>query len=129
MSGIQKIDDAAFITFENTIREASAALSSNLRSLVNAVGQAQGAWTGEAARAFVKAQHDLNDDHDALRRLIDGIHDAVALTRKSGKATDADVMAGFRSIDVNGAAAGGHLDARSTQTGLSAGLESKIDAY
>ncbi|MEU4210582.1 WXG100 family type VII secretion target [Streptomyces sp. NPDC026206] len=129
MSGIQKIDDAAFIAFENSIREASAALSSNLKSLVNAVAQAQGAWSGEAARAFVSAQRELNDDHDAVRRLIDGIHDAVALTRKSSHANDADVMASFKSIDVNGSAAGGHLAAGSTQTGLSAGLESRIDAY
>ncbi|MFF4221246.1 WXG100 family type VII secretion target [Streptomyces abikoensis] len=129
MSGIQKIEDAAFVAFENSISEASAALSSNLKSLVNAVAQAQAAWSGQAATAFVQAQQALNDDHDALRRLIDGIHEAVALTRKSSHANDADVMSSFKSIDVNGAAAGGHLAAGSTQTGLSVGLESKISAY
>ncbi|GAA2725716.1 MULTISPECIES: WXG100 family type VII secretion target [Streptomyces] len=128
-SDIQKIDDAAFVAFENSLKEASAAMSANLKSLVNAVEQVKPAWEGRAAQAFTTAQMQLNDDHDALRRLLDGIHDAVALTRKSSHANEEAVVSSFKSIDVNGGAAGGHLDAKSTQTGLSAGLDSKIHEY
>ncbi|KJY41239.1 hypothetical protein VR41_13505 [Streptomyces sp. NRRL B-1568] len=129
MSDIQKIEDAAFRKFENTLEETSGKLASNLKSLEGVIDIAKGAWEGEAAQAFVQAQQALNADHDALRRLLDGIHEAVKLTRKDAHANDAEVMASMKKIDVNGAAAGGHLAAHSTQTGISAGLESKIDAF
>ncbi|KUJ64106.1 hypothetical protein ACZ90_61800 [Streptomyces albus subsp. albus] len=131
MSDTQKISDAAFISFEGSIQETSTQLSSNLKKLADAIATVQGAWTGGGASAFVTAQRALNDDHDALRRLIDGIHDAVALTRKSSRANDDDILSQFRSIDVNGAAAGGHLAPGGHGAGLGAGLEagSKIANY
>ncbi|GHF55131.1 MULTISPECIES: WXG100 family type VII secretion target [Streptomyces] len=129
MSNIQQISDESFSKFENTLKEASAALSANLKSLVGVIDTAKAAWQGQAADAFVQAQHALNEDHDALRRLLDGIHEAVSLTRKSAHANDGDVMASMRAIDVNGAAPGGHLAPHSHQTGLSAGLDSKLNLY
>ncbi|MEV6671542.1 hypothetical protein [Streptomyces sp. NPDC051162] len=129
MSDTQKISDPAFIKFEGKIRETSEALSANLRSLADAIATVEAAWTGAGAQAFRTAQLALNDDHDALRRLIDGIHDAVSLTRKSSHANDADIMATFNKIDVNGAAPGGHLGSMGPGAGVSAGLESKISSY
>ncbi|MEU5421308.1 WXG100 family type VII secretion target [Streptomyces sp. NPDC001407] len=129
MSDTQKISDPAFTQFEGAIRETSEALSANLRSLADAIATVEAAWTGAGAQAFRTAQTALNEDHDALRRLIDGIHDAVALTRKSSHANDADIMATFNKIDVNGSAAGGHLGSLGAGAGVSAGLESKISSY
>jgi uncharacterized protein YukE len=125
----QSISYAAFQQFENTIGQVSGELSTNLKNLANAIATVQAAWVGEGASAFTRAQIALNDDHDALRRLIDGIHEAVITTRNLGSGNDADVLSSFRSIDVNGDAAGGHLGANSTQTGISAGLDSKISGY
>ncbi|RLU96587.1 hypothetical protein CTZ27_16310 [Streptomyces griseocarneus] len=129
MAEIQKISDPAFQTFEGQIRETSEALSGNLRALADVLATVGSAWTGAGAQAFRTAQTALNEDHDALRALIDGIHDAVAMTRKMSHANDADIVARFRQIDVNGSAAGGHLGSLGKDAGLSAGLDSKIDAY
>lgn len=125
----QSISYAAFQKFESTIGQVSGELSKNLKNLADAIATVQAAWVGEGASAFTRAQMALNEDHDALRRLIDGIHEAVITTRNMGSSNDADVLASFKGIDVNGAAAGGHLAAGSTQTGISAGLDSKISGY
>lgn len=127
----QKISDPAFQKFENTIETVSTDLSANLKSLADAVATVQAAWTGSGAGAFQKAQVTLNEDHDALRRLIDGIHEAVTQTRKYGGANDQHVLSSFNRIDVNGDAAGGHLAPGAGGSGLGAGLEtgSKISGY
>ncbi|MFC5725008.1 WXG100 family type VII secretion target [Streptomyces gamaensis] len=121
MSDTQKISDHAFFKFENSIQETSEALSANLRTLVNAIATVEAAWTGAGADAFRRAQTSLNEDHNALRQLIDMIHEAVSLTRKYGHANDGDVLASFNRIDVSGASA--------TGTGTGVGMASKIDNY
>ncbi|MEX2983939.1 WXG100 family type VII secretion target [Streptomyces sp. C36] len=132
MSG-QSINYETFAKFENTIGEVTGHLSKNLQNLANLLETVRAGWQGEGANAFVTAQRALNDDHDALRRLIDGIHQAASATRRATSANDHDVLASFKGIDVNGAAAGGHLGGMSQANGgtsdVSAGLTSKIDSY
>ncbi|GHF74735.1 hypothetical protein GCM10010218_64750 [Streptomyces mashuensis] len=130
----QSIDYATFQRFENTIGDVTEAFSKNLRNLASLLESVRVGWQGKGADAFVTAQLALNDDHDALRRLIDGIHQAAIATRRSSGGNDQEVLATFRGIDVNGAAAGGHLGSMGsapTNVGsdVSTGLNSKIDGY
>lgn len=133
MSGSQRVSDAAFQKFEQSIGLVSQELSANLRTLANAIATVDAAWTGGAANEFKLAQSALNDDHDALRRLIDGIHEAVVLTHRASGANDSELAGSLRGIDVNGGDSGGHLSGKSGVSGLGAGTEggitSKIDGY
>ncbi|MCA6095888.1 WXG100 family type VII secretion target [Streptomyces sp. SCA3-4] len=96
MADVQKVDDAHFRAFKNSIEESSAAFSANLRTLVNAIDNVAGRWEGEAALAFKQAQRELNADHDAVRRLIDEFSLAVTETHKNSKANDADIAASMK---------------------------------
>ncbi|MGK5628059.1 WXG100 family type VII secretion target [Streptomyces sp. URMC 123] len=126
----QSISYEAFQKFENAISTTSTHFSTNLKNLANTIATVQAGWKGDGAAAFTTAQRSLNEDHDALRRLIDGIHDAVITTRRMGSNNDAEVLASFKSIDVNGAAAGGHLAVgQNNLGGVSDGLSSKISSY
>ncbi len=113
MSGNQKISDAAFKKFSDSMDETSQAFSSNLRTLANAIANLDGGqWKGEGHAAFRKAQISLNDDHDAVRRLLDGIREAVVLTHRASGANDGEIASSLNKVDVNGAAPGGHLSSK-----------------
>jgi len=123
MSGSQHVSDAAFQSFEASIEQIGSELATNLKTLANAVATVEAAWKGAGASAFQKAQSDLNLDHEALQKLIKGIHEAVVLTHRSSGANDSEIAGRLQKVDVNGGAAGGQLD-----PGSSSGV-SKIDLY
>ncbi|MBF6045637.1 hypothetical protein GO001_10430 [Streptomyces sp. NRRL B-1677] len=110
-NGKQKVSDQAFKTFTDAIDTTSSHFSANLRQLANVIATLDGgsSWKGDAHSAFRKAQMDLNDDHDRVRRMIDRVREAVALTHRTSGATDAEIAAQMRGVDVSGggAASGG----------------------
>ncbi|MFH8790562.1 WXG100 family type VII secretion target [Streptomyces roseoverticillatus] len=119
MSGSEKdshkVTDEAFKTFTDAIDKTSGHFSANVRQLANVIATLDGgSWKGEAHQAFRKAQKDLNDEHDRVRRMIDRVREAVVLTHRSSGATDAEIAAQMRGVDVNGGgsshggAGGGH---------------------
>ncbi|MEU8823113.1 hypothetical protein [Streptomyces sp. NPDC048636] len=125
MSGTQRISDAAFKKFETDLGLVSQGLSTNLRTLINAVATVESAWTGQAGMKFNEKQTALNADHEALRQLIVQIHEAVELTHRSSGANDGEIASMLGRIDVNGSDAGGGLG--SGKDGLEPG--SKVDKY
>ncbi|MFB6534850.1 WXG100 family type VII secretion target [Streptomyces noursei] len=110
MAGNTALTYAEIEKLKNEIQSGSQSMSAQLRTLVNAIAAVETAWTGQGASAFRQAQNALNEDHAALRRMLDGIKDAVARTSVTSDANDAEVLSSFRGIDVNGGAAGGRLD-------------------
>ncbi|MEV4439756.1 WXG100 family type VII secretion target [Streptomyces sp. NPDC049577] len=109
MAGDQKINDEAFNTFKNTIDQASQAFTANLRTLANAIANVDGGqWKGDAHAAFRAAQLQLNEDHDAVRRLIDHLSEAVAKTHRDSGANDAEIAASIKGVDAGVTSAGGH---------------------
>ncbi|SHK96442.1 WXG100 family type VII secretion target [Streptomyces yunnanensis] len=117
MAGNTALTYAEIERLKGEIQSGSQAMSSQLRTLVNAIATVESAWTGQGASAFKQAQNALNEDHAALRRMLDGINDAIAHTSTTSKANDAEVLSSFRGIDVNGAAPGGNLN-----TGSASGI-------
>lgn len=104
MSDKQKVTDASFNAFKSSMEESSQAFTANLRTLVNAIENVSGRWQGRAHDAFVRAQTELNDEHDAVRRLIDDVREAVALTHKNASANDGDIASRIKGVDVSGGA-------------------------
>ncbi|MFF7727649.1 WXG100 family type VII secretion target [Streptomyces sp. NPDC008001] len=112
----QKVSDEAFKAFTDAIDKTSSHFSANLRQLANVIATLDGgsSWKGEAHKAFRKAQSDLNDDHDRVRRMIDRVREAVVLTHRASGATDGEIAAQMKGIDVSGGgsaaagAGGGH---------------------
>lgn len=111
MSEKQQVTEASFNTFKNNMDEASQAFTANLRTLVNAIENVSGRWSGDAHQAFVTAQTQLNEEHDAVRRLIDHVREAVAFTYNNATANDGDIASRIKGVDAGGGS-GGH-DAQS----------------
>ncbi|WKU47330.1 WXG100 family type VII secretion target [Streptomyces sp. VNUA116] len=107
MSGSEKdshkVSDEAFKNFTDAIDKTSSHFSANLRQLANVIATLDGgSWAGEAHRAFRQAQSDLNDEHDRVRRMIDRVREAVVLTHRASGATDAEIAAQMKGVDVTG---------------------------
>lgn len=123
MTDKQKVDDKAFKTFTDAMDLTTGHFSANLRKLANVIATLDGgSWKGDAHRAFRKAQMDLNDDHDRVRRLVDQVREAVVLTHRSTGATDAEIAATMKGVDTAGAPAGSGGGGQHTPT-------SGIDKY
>ncbi|WP_058046540.1 WXG100 family type VII secretion target [Streptomyces roseifaciens] len=129
-NGRQKVSDEAFKTFTDAIDKTSSHFSANLRQLANVIATLDGgsSWKGEAHRAFRKAQSDLNDDHDRVRRMIDRVREAVVLTHRASGATDAEIAAQMKGVDIGG---GGAAPASSSASaaGAHGAPSSGIDNY
>ncbi|MEU1677160.1 WXG100 family type VII secretion target [Streptomyces roseifaciens] len=127
-NGRQKVSDEAFKAFTDAIDKTSSHFSANLRQLANVIATLDGgsSWKGEAHSAFRKAQSDLNDDHDRVRRMIDRVREAVVLTHRASGATDAEIAAQMKGVDVGG---GGAAPASAPATGAHGTPSSGIDTY
>ncbi|WP_424893483.1 WXG100 family type VII secretion target [Streptomyces sp. XH2] len=102
-----KVTDEAFKKFTDAIDKTSGHFSANLRQLANVIATLDGgSWKGEAHQAFRKAQSDLNDDHDRVRRMIDRVREAVVLTHRASGATDAEIAAQMKGVNVHGGGSG-----------------------
>ncbi|MDT0547189.1 hypothetical protein [Streptomyces lonegramiae] len=122
----QKVSDSAFQTFTNELDQSIQGFASNMKLMADILATVDAGWQGVGAGAFKKAQMDLELDHDAVRRLVAGIREAVVQTHRSGGANDDDIAAQLKGIDVNGAAAGGHITPGSNVDGLGAGTDGRI---
>ncbi|GAA0481079.1 WXG100 family type VII secretion target [Streptomyces sp. NPDC046215] len=122
-NGKQKVSDQAFKTFTDAIDQTSSHFSANLRQLANVIATLDGgSWKGEAHSAFRKAQMDLNDDHDRVRRMVDRVREAVVLTHRSSGATDGEIAAKMKGVDVGGGST-------APAAGQGGGPSSGIDRY
>ncbi|WP_063728421.1 hypothetical protein [Streptomyces sp. RTd22] len=115
MSGGQRLSEQHFVKFENDLDVASGHLATNVKNLVLALEAVQTGWTGGAAGEFDVAQRALNEDHEAVRKLVERIKEAVQLTRRAGGANDQELATTFRKANGSG--------------GDGSGLKSKLDDY
>ncbi|MER6145581.1 WXG100 family type VII secretion target [Streptomyces sparsogenes] len=122
----QRVSDSAFQTFTNELDQSIQGFASNMKLMADILATVDSGWQGQGAGAFKKAQMDLEQDHDAVRRLVDGIREAVALTHRASGANDDDIASQLKAIDVNGSAAGGHITPGSSVGGLGAGTDAPI---
>ncbi|MEU8546924.1 WXG100 family type VII secretion target [Streptomyces roseoverticillatus] len=124
-SDSHKVTDEAFKRFTDAIDQTSSHFSANLRQLANVIATLDGgsSWKGDAHTAFRKAQSDLNDEHDRVRRMIDRVREAVVLTHRASGATDAEIAAQMKGVNVGGGSHGG------AGGGHSAPPPSKIDLH
>ncbi|MEN2421901.1 WXG100 family type VII secretion target [Streptomyces rimosus] len=106
MAGNTALTYAEIEKLKSEIRSGSQSMTAQLRTLVNAIAAVESAWTGQGASAFKQAQNALNEDHAALRRMLDQINEAVSQTSVTSQSNDSEVLSSFRGIDVSGGAGG-----------------------
>ncbi|MEU5612554.1 hypothetical protein AB0H03_28150 [Streptomyces sparsogenes] len=127
----QKVSDSAFAAFTAELDQSIQGFASNMKLMADILATVDAGWQGQGASAFKKAQMDLDQDHDAVRRLVDGIREAVVMTHRHSGANDDEIASQLKGIDVNGSAAGGHITPGSTvpshgDGSLGAGTDGKI---
>ncbi|MEV8536854.1 hypothetical protein [Streptomyces sp. NPDC051211] len=90
--------DDPIVQAKNKINSTANAVTSQARELSDILATVSAGWTGSGASGFVQAQTMVNEDHDAIRRLLGVLHNAVAETKNLSNAQDDDVRAAFNAI-------------------------------
>ncbi|MEV7615287.1 hypothetical protein [Streptomyces sp. NPDC089799] len=90
--------DDPVVQAKNKINSTANAVTTQARELADILATVSAGWTGSGASGFISAQTMVNEDHDAIRRLLGVLHHAVAETKNLSNAQDDDVRAAFNSI-------------------------------
>ncbi|GAA1929730.1 WXG100 family type VII secretion target [Streptantibioticus ferralitis] len=98
----QQLSYAEIHRLENDIQTTTESMTSQLHKLADMLAQLQADWKGLGADAFTKAQRDLNDDHNALRKSLEVINQAVHDTKVGSHSNDQQVLDDFKHVDVSG---------------------------
>ncbi|GHB76453.1 hypothetical protein GCM10010347_53520 [Streptomyces cirratus] len=94
--------DDPVVKAANRISETAEAVSRQSRELADIIATVSAGWTGVGAGGFVKAQEDINTDHDKIRRLLGVLHHAVSETKNLSNAQDEDVRQAFAAANKSG---------------------------
>ncbi|MEU7062940.1 hypothetical protein ACIA6C_04945 [Streptomyces sp. NPDC051578] len=94
--------DDPVVKAANRISETAEAVSRQSRELADIIATVSAGWTGVGAGGFVKAQEDINIDHDKIRRLLGVLHHAVSETKNLSNAQDEDVRQAFAAANKSG---------------------------
>ncbi|MFJ6720250.1 MULTISPECIES: hypothetical protein [unclassified Streptomyces] len=94
--------DDPVVKAANRISETAEAVSRQSRELADIIATVSAGWTGVGAGGFIKAQEDINLDHDQIRRLLGVLHHAVSETKNLTNAQDEDVRAAFAAANKSG---------------------------
>ncbi|MEU8437132.1 WXG100 family type VII secretion target [Streptomyces sp. NPDC029216] len=94
--------DDPVVKAANRISETANAVTTQARELADILATASAGWTGVGADGFTTAQSQLNEDHDAIRRLLGVLHNAVSQTKNLTNAQDAEVFAAFKPLGNSG---------------------------
>ncbi|MEU6891212.1 hypothetical protein ABZ934_05325 [Streptomyces sp. NPDC046557] len=94
--------DDPVVKAANRISETAEAVSRQSRELADIIATVSAGWTGVGAGGFVKAQEDINLDHDKIRRLLGVLHHAVSETKNLSNAQDEDVRQAFAAANKSG---------------------------
>ncbi|ORT54386.1 hypothetical protein [Streptomyces sp. CB03238] len=96
--GFGLVDDPV-IKAKNKIMETGNEVSKQARELANIIETARAGWTGVGADGFRRAQIQLNEDHDRIRRLLGVLLNAVGETKNLSNANDVEVQASFKAAN------------------------------
>ncbi|MFJ8212344.1 WXG100 family type VII secretion target [Streptomyces sp. NPDC096033] len=94
--------DDPVVKAANKISETGDAVSRQARELADILATAAAGWTGVGADGFTSAQAELNEDHDAIRRLLRVLHHAVSETKNLTNAQDEEVHQAFAQARKSG---------------------------
>ncbi|MGW8380905.1 WXG100 family type VII secretion target [Streptomyces sp. ODS28] len=128
MSGGQKLNDERLNQTKRHIEGVIDSMDKQVKDLESVLEMLRTQWRGVGAGQFSKAQHDLNQYHVRLQKLMRGVRDAVDRTQKGSGANDDAVAASMRGIDLNGDGGGnGQISAGSYgETGQNMAQYSKL---
>lgn len=90
--------DEPIVQAKNKIVNTAEAVSRQARELADILATAGAGWTGVGASGFTSAQLVINEDHDAIRRLLQVLVNAVGSTKNLSNANDEEVRAAFNAV-------------------------------
>lgn len=96
MSSSQKLGPEQMLRTEKHIDHTISSMRSQVQDLENVIDMLKSHWHGGGGKQFRATQTELNLRHLRLQKTLDGIRDAIAATRKSGGANDADVATNLK---------------------------------
>ncbi|MDQ1007965.1 uncharacterized protein YukE [Streptomyces sp. V4I23] len=89
--------DDPIVKAKNKINQTAGEVTKQARELADIIATVSAGWTGVGASGFVSAQNLINEDHDAIRRLLNILHNAVGETKNLSNANDDEVLAAFNA--------------------------------
>ncbi|MFE3829061.1 WXG100 family type VII secretion target [Streptomyces sp. NPDC059092] len=89
------LSDDPIVQAKNKITETKQQVSKQSRELADIIATVSAGWTGVGAQGFVSAQVMINEDHDAILRLLTVLDNAVGQTKNLSNEQDDDVRAQF----------------------------------
>ncbi|WP_158288217.1 WXG100 family type VII secretion target [Streptomyces sp. ICBB 8177] len=107
MAQQQRLTYAEIQSLETDIQTTTESMTKQVQNLANMIAQLQSDWKGLGGTAFVRAQEQLNDDHTALRKVLEGIREAVHDTKVGAQTNDEQVLQDLKSVNVGGQPASG----------------------
>lgn len=128
MSGQQRVNGVDLANLENNLGSVLESMGKQVSALQTSIDELAARWTGIGANEFKRQQSQINEDHRALQRILNGIKDAIELTRKGKDANEEEVLQNMRSIDgLSDAPKGATLD--SVDTGAGTARHSGFDKF
>ncbi|OII61104.1 hypothetical protein BJP40_07045 [Streptomyces sp. CC53] len=82
---------------QGIIAETGRQVTTQARQMADILETCAAGWQGAGAAGFKTAQKLLNEDHDAIRRLLDVLHNAVGQTRNLTSENDIEVLQTFQN--------------------------------
>lgn len=109
MSGRQHVDDAHFKKFNDAMQQASSQFEADYKTLIDTLQRLEGGkhWKGAAMTAFQNAHAVLSEEHTKVNQKIRHINEAVVRTHRTAGATDQEIEASLKSVDVGGGGSSG----------------------
>lgn len=102
MAGAQKVNGVDLKNLENNLGTVLESMNKQVQGLQTAIDELANRWTGVGASEFKRQQSQINQDHIALQRILNGIRTAIGETRRDSGANDENVLQSMRGIEGNG---------------------------
>jgi uncharacterized protein YukE len=90
------LNDERIVAAYNKVDETARDVTKQAQILANLLETIGASWTGAGASSFRSAQTSLNEDHDAIRRLLDILLEAITSTKNLSNANDVEVVDSFK---------------------------------
>lgn len=92
------IDDVSLNKLMREMDSSSAQMRQHFKDLTNMINQLEANWKGIAANTFRQQQTSLNNDQEAVRRLLDSVREAVGKTKTDHNTNEDEVNAAMRGV-------------------------------
>ncbi|MET7641760.1 WXG100 family type VII secretion target [Streptomyces sp. NPDC005438] len=123
---VQKVNGVSLKKLEGELEAKFHAFRARVATLQRVIDAQEGRWQGVGASAFNHKQMMINQDVQALAKMLDGFKNSIHDTRTLSGNTDDDVLQRMNGISVDGGLSSNTSAGDSSTQGS---LASKLDRY